>query len=195
MSALHCPFSTWTRERPLFISREARGKRRAHRLCAPAAGGPTPPGEGHQPFHLRSPRVSGLSQLRAGTRGPRLHRTPRLCAARDAITTRPLIPASRPRPTALRFDVVTARLTPFGHSSSARGPSSGPTAGTRVLFVACLFRHVPGRLLSADSGTRNSKGSAGRTRAGLHAPGDKQEGSVPGVCSQLPDALLAGRPA
>lgn len=187
MSASHCPFSTRVRERPLFIPRctqTALQRQERHPRPETATSLPTSASPGSQ--DSRSPG-----------RGPAAHAStaPRGAALPVTSSPRATDPASRPRPTALRFDVVTARLTPFGRSSSARGPSSGPTAGTRVLFVACLFRHVAGRLLSADSGTRSSKGPAGRTRAGLHAPGDKQEGSVPGVCRQLPNALLAGRPA
>lgn len=71
----------------------------------------------------------------------------------------------------------------------------GCALAPRALFVACPFGHVPGSLLSADPGDGNSKRPPGRSRAGLHAPGDQQEGSDPGVFCQLPRALLSGRPS
>ena len=82
--------------------------------------------------------------------------------------------------------------------SGVRSPRAGCALAPRLeraLSVACPLDHVPGSLLSADPGDRNSKRPPGRSRAGLHAPGDQQEGSDSGVFSQLPRALLSGRPS
>lgn len=195
------------------------------KLCVPVAGGPPPPAglEKGTCFccftsletpdsrrsrtgprsHRPSPPLGAavLTTPRGSTsRGGRHHPTPSFPVSPDFPTT--------PRASARRFGVITARpvawrcaltssprsLPPLRCSSFARWPSLSSTV-ERVLSVTSPLRHVPGRLLSADPGARGSKGPAGRSRTGLHAPDDQQEGFGPGVFGQLSGALLAGRPS
>ena len=82
--------------------------------------------------------------------------------------------------------------------SGVGAPRAGCAPSPRLepaLSVASPFGHVLGSLLSADPGDRDSKRPPGRSRAGLHAPGDQQEGSDSGVFCQLPRALLSRRPS
>lgn len=117
-----------------------------------------------------------------------------LGAALNVTITPP--PALRPQPAgATAFDVIIARHPSLRCLISARRPRWKPTARSLAVLVAAPSNHVPSRPFSADPGSRVPKGPPGRTRARLHAPDGQQEGSAPGVCSQLPSALLTGGPA
>lgn len=177
-------------------------------------------GEGHLLLLLHFPGNSGFSPLQDGatstqslasSRGRRLDHAPWLDATRYVTTPPPpfrFFLTSGPRPTPRQGALTSSQharvawrcgltsssrsVLPLRCSTFARWPSLSSTV-ERALSVA--LRHVPGRLLSADTGARDPKGPAGRSRAGLHAPGDRQEGSGPGVFGQLSGALLAGRPS
>ena len=101
---------------------------------------------------------------------------------------------SAPQPGAALWRLNRAPSRPSGVGA----PRAGCAPSLRLepaLSVASPFGHVPSSLLSADPGDRDSKRPPGRSRAGLHAPGDQQEGSDSGVFRQLPGALLSRRPS
>lgn len=126
----------------------------------------------------RSPATLGRGHFQPTlpTRVRRLHLARGSAQRLDVITARPpsqrRCPGHAPRRGAL-MTYLRRALPPLECSSLARGLRFSPTAGTHALSVAFPFRHVPGRLLSADPGVWNPKGPAGRSRAELHAAGDK----------------------
>lgn len=141
----------------------------------------------------------GRGEPGSGSLGLQSHRpdhTPRLGTALGRHHRAPFPnPAAPPTPRGRARGVCVSprALQSLRCSSSAREPLLSTTAGAGAFPVAFPSRHVPGGVLPADPRARRPKGPAGRCRSGLHAPGRKQDGPVPGVRGQLPGDLLAGR--